>query len=124
MGRAAWARSADLVARWFGIEGKGTTRLGRARIPFKGARIETRTVMRSSAITKAELTKPQGLPFLPAERWLSVLISRRQPKTVALIMDAELAESVCRHLSRTWAFDEDSGSGPSSDSPVFVGGTD
>lgn len=124
MPRAAWARTADRVASWFGIEGKGTTRLGRARIPFSGARIETRTVLSSSAISKAERTKPRSLPFLTPQRWLSVLISRRHPNSVAMIVDRETAESICRFLSRSWSSGTISDPPSPSDSHDSLGGTD
>ena len=124
MPRAPWARTADRIAGWFGITGKGTTRLGRARIPFSGARIETRTVISSSAIAKAEHTKPRSLPFLTPQRWLSVLISRRHPNSVALIVDRETAESICRFLARSWSSGTIPPSPPPSDSHDFVGGTE
>ena len=118
--RSAWAKSADKVASWFGIEGKGTSLLGRARLRLSWARIETRTVSRSSAIAKAERTKPAGIERL---RWLSVLTSRRNPNTVALIVDTETAEQICRLLYRSWSFEPNLKRAPPTDLPDSLGGS-
>jgi len=119
--RSLWAKQADKIGSWFGIQGKGTSSLGRARLRFKGARVETRTVLRSSAITKAERTKPTGIP--ERLRWVSILNSRRNPNTVALIVDAETAEQICRLLYRSWSFDTNLKTPPPSDLPDSIGGT-
>ena len=112
--RAAWARNADRLAEWFGLDIKGTTRSGKARLAFRGAIVESRTVLRSGAMNSAAKTKAagkrNGLP------WVHVLFSKRDPNTIAIIVDKRIGELLLKALS--WAFTTGSFSvdGPATDS--------
>ena len=124
--RARWARGADKVASWFGGEDRGTDGRGRARIMIDDAEVTVSTVRRSSAIAKAETNKPRG-------RWAHVHRSKKHPNTVAIIVDVQTAETICRDLATEWratlpkrppAFDAKEETASPSDSRVFrIGGT-
>ena len=122
MARAKWARRADIVANWFGLAAKGTTISGKARIPFRGAIIETRTVQRSSAIAAAEKTRHAGkLNHLP---WAHFLFAKTSRSSVVLILPMKDAEKVARFLADEWSRSEKSTtSQPSTDSSDALGGT-
>lgn len=96
--RARWARGADKVASWFGLELRGTDKKGRARLPLHSADVTISTVRRSSAIAKAESVKPRSRPAF----WLHVHLSKKHPNTIALILDTDTAAQVCADLAARW----------------------
>lgn len=119
--RARWARRADDLAEWFGLNRKGTASSGRARIPFRGAIVESRSVIRSAAVAVAQRTRRAGV--LNALPWLHVVFSRKHRETVAMILDRKDAIAVIGFLRRRWT--ERSGPDHSAtDSDDSVGGTD
>lgn len=77
------------------------TPAGRARIPFRDAIVESRSLLRSASIAVAQSTRKAGrLNRVP---WLQVLFSRRHRDTVALILDRKDAEAACRFLKSRWS---------------------
>ena len=122
MARTKWARRADIVANWFGLAAKGTTISGKARIPFRGAIIETRTVRRSSAIAAAEKTRHAGkLNHLP---WAHFLFAKTSRSSVVLVLPMKDAEKVARFLADEWSLSGTiTTSQPSTGSGDSFGGT-
>ena len=112
--RATWARNADRLAEWFGLNRKGTTRLGKARLTFRGAIVESRTVRRSGAMNAAGKTKAAGKRnALP---WVHVLFSKRDPNTIAIIVDKGIGELLLKSLSWALTTGTFSVDGPATDS--------
>ena len=121
--RAIWARNADRLAEWFGLERKGTTRSGKARLEFRGAIVESRTVLRSGAMNAAAKTKAAGKRN--GLSWVHVLFAKRNPNTIAIIVPTDLGELILKNLS--WAFTvgsfRDSGSATDSERLALGSGT-
>lgn len=122
MARARWALQADLAAEWFGAEASGTDSKGRARLEVPGGFIETRTTLRSSAITWAERNKPKGSKG-GSLAWAHLRFSRRSPRTIAVLVDASTMPGLGAYLARTWAFCKNPDPRSPSEKALAVGGS-
>lgn len=119
--RATWARNADRLAEWFGINQKGTTISGKARLAFRDAIVESRTVLRSGAMNAAGKTKAAGKRnSLP---WIHVLFSKHNPNTIAIIVDKDLGGLLLKSLSWALTTGTFSADGPATDSERLALGT-